>query len=113
MDTPEIEEAVSIDSMMAWFKERIESRQPVPPSLYLDAAAKAIVLLQDLDEELTAAEMEVHRTKAKLIETLTASSAKELVKATDAYGTYLTLKAKKERVLGFIQVAKKRTEIIV
>jgi len=108
----EFQKLVSLDSILAWYREKIESKQPIPPSIWLDGAAKLEVLVEELDEDLVEAKMAVNEEKASLVrEGNSVAAADALVEATPAFRTYLTLKAKKERVVEFIRLAKKRTEL--
>lgn len=105
-------EPVTLDGIAAWFKKTIEQRLPVPPSAYLDAATKMTVLLEDLDEDIVEAEMAVNRAvRDYMLEDESAASAKIMVRATPEYGKLLRLNAKKERVMAFCQLAKKRVEV--
>jgi site-specific DNA-adenine methylase len=102
----------TLDDILAKLKEMAETKQPVDMTLYLDAAAKMLILLQDLDEELVDAQMTVANAKAQLItDGKSVSASQVIIEATPHYRTLLTLKAKRERIGEFIRVCKKRTEI--
>lgn len=107
----EQEKSVSLDVVLSWFKEAVENKQPIPPSAFLDAATKLTVLLEDLDDELVTAEMEVNRAvRDFMLEDESAASAKIMAKGLPCYEQLLRLQAKRERVQAFCQLAKKRVE---
>ena len=73
---------VSIDTILEWLRKSVEEKQPIPPSTFLDAAAKLIVLLADLDDDLIKAKFEAER-----------------------------LQRKRDRIVEFIRISKKRVDL--
>ncbi len=108
-----MENLVTIELIEEWFRKMIEARDPISPATWLDGAQKMNVLMQGLDEELIEADMGVNKEIAHMIEVdgQSAAGARLLVKGKDVYHRYLSLKAKKERVVEFIRIAKKRVEL--
>jgi hypothetical protein len=105
-------EEVTLDGIIGYLKKAIENREPLPPATFLDAATKLEILLQDLDEELIAARMNVAEKRAAfLLEGKTVALARTLVEADPMYKVYLTLNAKRERINEFVRIMKKRVEI--
>jgi len=56
-----MEDKVTIDSILETMKGWVESRTPIQPTLWLDAAQKLIALLSDLDDVLIEAKMKYER----------------------------------------------------
>lgn len=104
--------AMTIDTIIDGLKKRIEGNQPISPGEWLDKASELNVLLMNLEDELIKAEMAVNISMATLMTGgATAAHAKTMTKGMDEYRTYLTLKAKKEHVIEFVRLAKKRVEL--
>lgn len=107
----ESEQRVTTETILGWFKEAIESKLPVPPADYLRAAIKLSVLLEDIDEEIVKVRMLINEMKSKLVQDgQKASHADIICMATPEFGQHLALSAKRERIMGFIQIAKKMSE---
>jgi len=103
---------MTIDSIIEDLKKRIDGGMPISPGEWLDSASCLNVLLMNLEDELIEAEMKVNSGMAgKMEEGATAAHAKTIIKGTDEYKTYLKLKAKKEHVIEFVRLAKKRVEL--
>lgn len=103
---------MTIETILDWIKDKIDQAVPVSPHDWLDSAARLNVLMLDLEDELVAAEMEINTAVSKKLESgMAHNAARSLVKGTEAYGHFLKLKAKKERVVEFVRLAKKRTEL--
>ena len=106
------DELVSIDGILGWMKSTVENKIPISPGLYLDAASKLLILLSDLDDDLIDARMQVACARTSLLEQgKPVGAAKMLSEATEAYGTFLRLQAKRDRVSEMIRVAKLRTQL--
>lgn len=107
-----MEGLVTIESILAWMKNAIETKSPISGGQWLDAAAKLNVLLMDFDEELIEAKFAVGTIKAEYIaEGVTAAAAKILSEARPDFKTMLLAEKKRERIVEFIRIAKKRTEL--
>lgn len=105
-------EKTTLDTILSWFKDAIENRLPISPGQWLDGAAKILVLLEDLDEEIVRADMEVNRqVSTAMAAGKSAAAARLESKAGDAYEKFIRLQAKKERLMGLVQTAKRRTEM--
>lgn len=97
---------------MDFYSEAIKEGRPLTPGLFLEGSHRLVILLQDLDEELIDAELAYRRLKASLIEgDYTSAASETIAKASGEYKTYLTLKAKRDRVQEFILVSKKRASL--
>lgn len=103
---------MTIDSLIGELKRRIEGNMPISPGEWLDSASQLNVLLMSLEDDLIKAEMVVNVSMATLMTGgATAAHAKTMTKAMDEYKHYLELKAKKEHVIEFVRLAKKRVEL--
>jgi hypothetical protein len=102
----------TIDSVLSYFEEAAMSKLPVSPSQYLDAAQLLTALVGNLDNEIVDAELSYLKMRALYLEEGKTSTESEVrSKATEVYATFLRLRAKRERVKSFIQLAKKRVEL--
>lgn len=103
---------MTIDSIIQELSTRIQENKPISPGEWLDRASELNVLLLNLEDDLIEAEMAVNIGMAgRMEEGATAAHAKTIVKGTDDYRRYLQLKAKKEHVIEFVRLAKKRVEL--
>ena len=59
------QEKVTLDSIMDWMKEMVESKNPIKPSIYLDGAVKLNILLEDLDDEIALRRMELIKLESR------------------------------------------------
>ena len=102
----------SIDLILDGAKKAVEENIPTSPAQWLDAAQRLNALIQNLDEELVNAEITYRRIRSYFIEEgKSASESETRAKSSEEYGQYLKLKAKKDQVEGFIQIAKKRCDV--
>jgi hypothetical protein len=102
----------TIEEILEGARSSVEKNQPVSPTQWLDAAQRLNALIQNLDERLVEVEMIYRRLRAGFIEDgKSATESETRAKSSDAYGELLKLKAKKDQVDSFIQIAKKRCEI--
>ena len=66
-----MEEKVTLELIMNQMKEWVEGKVPVQPSIWLDAALKLNVLLEDLDDEIAKKHMELNileRRQKRIVE---------------------------------------------
>ncbi len=109
---PLAKEPVTIDGIMSWCKESVQTRRVVHPDQWLDISQKLAVLLEDLDDDLINMEMEYRNLRAEFIGAGESAAAAEVkAKSSEAYRQNLQLKAKRERIAWTIQIAKKRAEL--
>lgn len=103
---------MTIDSILQDMDRKIKENIPILPGEWLDHAAHLNVLLLELDDSLVRAEAHMAHSMANQIkEGATASAAKIAVQGAPEYESYLLLKARKERVVEFIRISKKRVEL--
>lgn len=60
-----MDEKVTLELIIETMKGWIESRVPIQPSVYLDAAIKMNILLEDLDDEIAQKHMELNMLERK------------------------------------------------
>jgi hypothetical protein len=101
------EEIITVDFIIGTMQKYVESKTPIPPSMWLDAAAKLNVLLGEehdklFDLESTLAQM---RT-AHIEEGKNGVVMKALVEATPEYNEMRKQKGKISRIEEFIRIAK-------
>lgn len=103
---------ITTDTILQYLKEAIESKTPISPHTWLDAAMKLNLLLQDESSKLYVAEQECAKMRAELVESgKTAASAKITIEASNEYRYAREQKAKIERVIEAIRLAKVQSRI--
>ena len=103
---------VTIDKIVEWLTKQVEDKMPIDTHEWLEAAQKMNVLLQGEQEKLFSLEQEVALLRKGLIEAdKTVAYSKVMVEATDEYKAMKTQKAKIERCLEMIRIAKLQARI--
>lgn len=100
---------VTTETIINWIKEQVENKQPVAPGLWVDSAAKLNVLLADEHNKLFEYQQKVAQMKLGYLQgqdKINVSEAKLRVEATDEYRLMHEQKAKIERIIEFIRIAK-------
>lgn len=107
-----MDDFVTVPSILNWFTDAIKNRQPIRPQVWLDAASKLLILSQDVDEQLAEYEAKMAEKEADLIEAgETAAKSRILRRKAIDFRMYLLTVALRNRIIEFIRIAKKRTEI--
>jgi hypothetical protein len=102
-------ELVTVDSILEWFKNNIETRQVIPMTSYLDAATKLNILKESVDNGIIEFNSFLAQTKVDFIEQGdSVAKAKAKIEAMEEYRQLKQLEAKKERVEEFIRIIKVR-----
>lgn len=102
----------TVDSILLALQRISEAKIPVDPHKYLEAAEKLNSLVQSVQEELFEKEQIVARMRRDLlVEGKTASYAKMIVEASEEYREVRVLKAKIERVVETIRLAKQHAKL--
>lgn len=98
---------ITTDTIINWIKDKVESKEPVSPGVFVDAAQKLNVLLSDEHAELIKWQNAVAVQKAGLINGgYSVAKAKAVVEATEEYKQMLLQKAKIDRIVEFIRISK-------
>lgn len=99
-------------SVMDWFQEAVRSKQPIPPSMWVDAGMQMNVLRAEYDDKLIDMECDLAKKKATLMEgDMTSAKAETLIRATDEYREIKKLSALLNRVEELIRLSKKRAQM--
>jgi len=104
-----VEELVTIDTILGWFKDSIEKKCPIGQDQWLDGASKLTILSEEIDDKLS--EMDAvmaERERIAVEEGEPAAKAKIIKTGAIDYKEYLKLKAKRKRIDRHIEIAKKR-----
>jgi len=102
-------EKVTIDSILEWFKEQIEQKNPISQEQWLDAAAKLTILAEEIDDQLSTMEAIMADAERAYIEGGEPAAKAKILKTENIdYKEYLKLKAKRKRIDRHIEIAKKR-----
>lgn len=102
-------EKVTVDSIIEYLEKQIENKNPVSPSVWIDAANKLNVLRGDEDDKLANLQQVVALKKARFIQDgKSVAQAKAFVECHDEFKNLLKQKAKCERIAEFIRIQKIR-----
>lgn len=105
-------EKVTITSIMSWFEDAIRHGHPISTATWIDGASKVVSLLQDFNEEAIVAEMAYRELRATLIsQGRSGVESETIAKGSPIYAKHLRMKAERERIEQWCQLAKKRTEV--
>lgn len=107
-------ELVTTDKIISWLKDQVENKNPVSPQTWLDAALKLTVLMDNESDELATLEMKVAQAKYEILknqEKKSVALAEVEVESTDLYRQMRIKKAKIDRILEFVRLAKKQATI--
>ena len=99
---------VTIDSIQKHFEDSIQQKLPIPPGMWVDAAAKVNVLLGDEHDKLYVLEQQVAEMKAVHISDTGFSVAKAnaIVEASPITTQMKMQRGKIKRIEEFIRIAK-------
>jgi len=104
---------VTIDIILNTLKGWIETKTPVGPPQYLDAATKLVILKEDVDNQIAHYEALMAEEEAILVGNgESAAKAEKLRIRVIDYQAYLKLKAQEKRVTEFVRICKKMSTII-
>ncbi len=105
-----MENLVTTDTIISYLRGQIESKLPIDPHLWMDGAMKLNVLLQGEQEKLFELEQKVAELKKILLEDdKTVAYAKTMVEASNECKEMKKQKAKIDRVIEFIRLAKQHS----
>jgi len=105
-----MENFVTVDSILGAFNEWITNKKVIDPYLWLDAAAKINVLLEDEQNKLFEIQQVIAVQRRILIEQgSTVAKAKVMIEATDEYKQLCKQKAKIDRAIEFGRLAKQQS----
>ena len=102
------------DSIISWFENAVRNKEVISPYLFLDAAVSLNVLLGGEDEKLFELEQKVALMKLAELEKqerTNVSEAKLRVEASVEYKQMRMQKAKIDRIVEFVRLAKVHAKI--
>ena len=103
-------EFVTIDSILKWFVEQVENKNPVPAEIWLDASSKLNLLSEDIDDQIAEQEGKIAELKVGFVEA--GDSVAKAVLKVESKPEYIELsklKAKRERIQEHIRITKLRS----
>lgn len=109
-----MEDKITTDTILNWFKEQVEAKRQLDPELWLEAASKLAVFLGDEEMKLYEFQQKVAELKLRFYNGMnkpTVSNAEMMTEATDDYKVYQQQKAKIAQIEEFIRIAKLRVKI--
>lgn len=99
---------VTCQTIIDWIAKQVEEKQPISPSLWLEAASKLNALKQDETDKQFELKQKVNVRKAALITAgKSVAAAKVEIEATDDFKEACKQEAKVEQIEEFIRIAKK------
>lgn len=108
-------EKVTTDTILDTMKEWVETKTPVAPSTWVDAALKLNVLMDEETDLLFDLESVVAKNKAYEMDndeySKTAAHADTIVRASKEYKEYRKQQARVKRIEEFIRIAKKQATL--
>lgn len=98
---------VTIDKIIEWLTQQVEQKLPIDTHTWIEAAQKMNVLLQNEQERLFEMEQQVSLLRKTLLDDgKTVAYAKTMVESTDDMRSMKVQKAKIDRCLEMIRIAK-------
>lgn len=105
-------ELVTTDTIIDFLQERVENKEPIHASIWLDAAQKLNILIGDEHDLLFDLQQQVANMKVRYYEDIkegekpNVSKAKMYIETSDVYREMNKQKAKISRIEEFIRIAK-------
>ena len=102
-------EIVTVDTILNYLQEKIEQKEPIAPTVYVEAAQKLNVLLSDEHDLLFSMQQGIAKKKVELLSReakRNVSAVKLMIEATDEYLAMRMQEAKIGRIEEFIRIAK-------
>lgn len=106
-------EKVTIDTILSFFKESVENKNPISPHVWVDGAMKLNVLMADEISKLYELQQAVALRKMGFIENAgyTVAKAKAKVESLDEYKELKKQEAKIENITEMIRLAKLQARV--
>ena len=106
-------EKVTTDTILNYLKERAQSKESIPSGIWLDAAFKLNLLLEDEEIEMRNLSQTVSKKKLdimKVQDKRNVSAADLEIQCSDEFRTMCNQEDKVDRIKEFIRIAKKNAE---
>lgn len=100
---------VTTETIINYLQTSVETKQPISPSTFLDAAMKLNILLSEEHDKLFELQQKVAQARVDMLhedDKRNVSKAKLYIEASDDYREMLTQKAKIDRIEEFIRLSK-------
>ena len=102
-----MDELITIDTITNWLLKQVQEKNPIHAAVWLDASQKINVLLQNEQEKLFEIEQEIAVARNLLLESdESVARAKSKVEEMEIYKQARIQKAKIERAIELIRIAK-------
>ena len=103
---------ITVEKIIDWLTVQVEGKNPIDPATWLECASRINVLLQAEQEKLFELEQVVATKRADYLKSgETVAFAKTMIEATDEYRETKIQKAKIDRALEVIRLAKLNSRI--
>jgi hypothetical protein len=104
----ELEKVITADTILQWLKKQVEQREVIDPDVWIDAAMKLNMLIENETDILftlgqTVKEIQLEKSQE---DKQSVSSSKLYAETTDEYRLYKQQEAKVERIQEAIRLAK-------
>lgn len=109
-----MEDKITSDTILSWFKTAVENKQQLDPDLWLNAAHKLAVLLGDEEMKLYELQQKTAELKLKFYNEMAkplVSAAEMNTEASSEYKEYQQQRAKISQIEEFIRIAKLRVKV--
>lgn len=95
------------DSVLGWLHQQTETRKPISPHLWMEAAQALNVLSSDENDKLISLESEVAQLRVSIMESgKSVTAAKVVVEASPLYSQARKQRAKMEQIKEAVRLAK-------
>jgi len=102
-----MEETTTINSIISWLTDVVETKRPIAPSAWIEISQKANILLGDESDKLFSLQQKIAQMKVDCMERGgTASKCKVVAEATDDFKEAQTIRAKIARIEEMIRLSK-------
>lgn len=102
----------SIDTILEWFNETVQSKRPIPPTQWVEAGEFLNVLIGGENDKLAELEQKVAIEKLELMkDSKSVAEAKMKIEATEIYKESKRQKNKISQIVEFIRLAKLHARI--
>lgn len=106
-------ELITTDTIINAMKGWVETKHPISPELYVDAAGKLAILLGDENDKLFFLQQDVAKCKVMFIEGGdSVARAEAKTEASNLYREMCVQKAKIEQIQEMIRIAKLRARLV-
>lgn len=107
-----MKELVTTETIIGWLKTKIENREPIQPSVWLDSAQKLIVLWSDLSDEYAELQTKVAQYKVGQLDLgKSVAEVRTRAEALEDYKRMKQIKGRMDLITEYIRIAKQRAKM--